>query len=380
MMQSLMLPKSSTFATISLPPQPAQGMTTAALLAECAQLQQENAQLKQKLMAQNTEAQATWDHLLMNLPSGVVILDRLGYVQHCNPAARNLFGQPLVHELWLTVITREFTPQADDGCEVSLRNGKRLHVTTAPLSNHAGQLLIFTDLTETRQLQLALNRHQRLATMGRMLASLAHQIRTPLAAAILYGANLGVSHLSATQHERFQTKLLASLQHLDCIIQDMLLFGGKKLPRTTQPLTILIDKVQQLAEHRLQLTKSSLKINCEHQETVVPYHVDGLASALNNCIQNAIDAAEKQAVITLELRVAQSNNLEISIQDAGPGMTEAQKNHAFEPFYTSKAKGTGLGLAVAKAVAEAHGGTISLHSTEGIGTEIIFQLPTTRGC
>ena len=113
-----------------------------------------------------------------------------GRVQECNPTAIDLLGEPLEGESWLNVIQRVFAPRFDDGHEVSLKDGRRVSIATRSLAGEPGQLIVLTDMTETRALQERLSRHQRLSALGKVSASLAHQIRTPLSAAMLYGEHL----------------------------------------------------------------------------------------------------------------------------------------------------------------------------------------------
>jgi two-component system sensor histidine kinase FlrB len=129
-------------------------------------------------------------NLLALLPGGVIVIDDQGLVREANPAACELLGEPLLGQLWRQVIARSFAPRKDDGHEVSLRDGRRLSIATRSLDAEPGQLVLLNDLTETRRLQDQLARHERLSSLGRMVASLAHQIRTPLSAAMLYASHL----------------------------------------------------------------------------------------------------------------------------------------------------------------------------------------------
>ena len=123
------------------------------------------------------------------LPGNLVVLDARGLVQQANPVAVTMLGEPLTGQRWLDVITRSFRPRSDDGMEVSLKDGRRVKLEiSALLSKTAytqpGQLIMLTDLTQTRQLQNRLSHLQRLSALGKMMASLAHQIRTPLSSAM----------------------------------------------------------------------------------------------------------------------------------------------------------------------------------------------------
>src|SRR5471032_2410013 len=112
-------------------------------------------------------------NLLDLLPGGIIVIDSQGIVSEANPAARELLGLPLVGELWRQVIARCFAPREDDGHEISLKDGRRLSISTRSLDAEPGQLVLLNDLTETRQLQGQLARHERLSSLGRMVASLA---------------------------------------------------------------------------------------------------------------------------------------------------------------------------------------------------------------
>ncbi len=141
--------------------------------------------------------------LLDLLPGGVIVIDAHGVVREANPAALGLLGEPLVGMLWREVIARCFAPREDDGHEISLRDGRRLSIATRSLNGEPGQLILLNDLTDTRRLQEQLARHERLSALGRMVASLAHQIRTPLSAALLYAGHLSEQALPTDQQQRF---------------------------------------------------------------------------------------------------------------------------------------------------------------------------------
>lgn len=128
--------------------------------------------------------------LLQLLPGGVVVLNEKGKVAECNAAAEELLGSPLENQSWLSIIRERFAPRKDDGHEISLVNGKRVSLLSRSLDEEPGQIILITDQTQTRRLQQSLSRHQRLMEMGKMVSSLAHQIRTPLSAAMLYAGHL----------------------------------------------------------------------------------------------------------------------------------------------------------------------------------------------
>lgn len=170
--------------------------------------------------------------LLDLLPGGVIVIDAHGVVREANPAALGLLGEPLVGMLWREVIARCFAPREDDGHEISLRDGRRLSIATRSLNGEPGQLILLNDLTDTRRLQEQLARHERLSALGRMVASLAHQIRTPLSAALLYAGHLSEQALPTDQQQRFAGRLKERLHELEHQVRDMLVFARGELPLT----------------------------------------------------------------------------------------------------------------------------------------------------
>src|SRR5690606_34713 len=167
-------------------------------------------------------------------PGGVVVLDGRGVVREANPAARELLGEPLEGQLWRELIRERFAPRDDDYHEVSLRSGRRVSLATRSLQGEPGQIILLTDLTETRRLQAQLARNERLSALGRMVASLAHQIRTPLSTALLYASHLNQPELTATHRQRFSQRLKDRLQAIELQVRDMLLFAKGDLPLNSQ--------------------------------------------------------------------------------------------------------------------------------------------------
>ncbi|WP_287028888.1 histidine kinase dimerization/phospho-acceptor domain-containing protein, partial [Pseudomonas sp. UBA6310] len=190
-----------------------------------------SAQRMQELAEKERLAQRL-QSLLDLLPGGVVVIDGQGLVREANPVAGQLLGQPLVGVLWRQVIVRCFAPRQDDGHEVSLKDGRRLSIATRSLNGEPGQLVLLTDLTETRRLQDQLARHERLSALGRMVASLAHQVRTPLSAAMLYASHLNERVLPPEQQQRFAGRLKERLHELEHQVRDMLVFARGELPMT----------------------------------------------------------------------------------------------------------------------------------------------------
>jgi two-component system sensor histidine kinase FlrB len=320
------------------------------------------------------------EHLLQVMPAGVVVIDGKGVVRQSNNLAKALLGEPLECQLWRTIIARSFKPQADDGHEVSLYDGRKVKLSITPLEKEPGQLIVLTDLTETRQLQQRIGHLQKLSSLGKMVASLAHQIRTPLSAAMLYAANLSNNNINKTSREKFSSKLVSRLRDLESQVNDMLLFAksGDEQVISEISLQSLMQEVQQGADAMLQSQQANLVLSLPEPDVVILGNKTALAGALQNLIHNALTVKPKNALITVAAR-RQSDNpdwVDLSVSDNGPGIKNENLNRIFEPFYTTKSNGTGLGLAVVRSVAQSHQGKVQVTNLVDGGACFTLSLPT----
>lgn len=311
--------------------------------------------------------------LLDLLPGGVIVIDGQGVVREANPVALELLGEPLEGLLWREVISRSFAPRKDDGHEVSLKDGRRVSIATRSLNGEPGQLILLTDLTETRRLQEQLARHERLSSLGRMVASLAHQIRTPLSSALLYASHLEQGGLSVEQQQRFAGRLKDRLNELEHQVRDMLVFARGDLPLEDRLFpTQLMAALRAAAETRLQGAR--VRWQCDVRGGVLLCNRDTLVGALLNLIENALQASPDEPRLKIHL-YARGALMHVSVSDSGVGIDAVTLARLGEPFFTTKATGTGLGLAVVKSVARAHSGTLALRSRPGRGTCATLRLP-----
>jgi two-component system sensor histidine kinase FlrB len=322
------------------------------------------------------------ESLLHMLPGGILLLDGQGRIRECNPAAAALLlpneadSSLLLGKLWRDVIATSFSPKPDDGHEISLVDGRRVSLQTASLGSEPGQIILITDQTETRKLQESLSQHQRLSSMGNMVASLAHQIRTPLSAAMIYGEHLQNEELPPVQREKFANKMMQRLHHLEHQIRDMLIFARGEAPLNDDlALSQLLHDWQDALEIPLQQHNAT----CEFQVNKVDVHIhcnrDALIGALMNLVNNALEACGQGAELHVRVNVNAQFQVNIEIEDNGPGFTSAINEQILQPFFTTKSNGTGLGLAVVQAIARAHYGEFAIKSAGSKGAIASFRLP-----
>lgn len=311
------------------------------------------------------------------MPAGVILLDTQGIVREVNPEAERILEVTLLGEKWLTVIQNAFAPKEDDGHEISLRNGRKVRLAIS--ASVTGQLILITDLTETRLLQSRVSDLQRLSSLGRMVASLAHQVRTPLSSALLYASNLTAANLPNATKERFQGKLVDRLKDLEKQVNDMLLFAKGGDNKVVQQFSIqeLVDEFSPMVETALKSNAIDFAQEVEQEHTSLLGNPNAIASALSNLVLNAIQIAGKQSQIDVFFRPV-NGELKISVQDNGPGVAKELQNKILEPFFTTRSQGTGLGLAVVQMVCRAHDGRLELDSEPGEGACFTICLPLHR--
>ncbi|ETX10908.1 histidine kinase [Marinomonas ushuaiensis DSM 15871] len=321
-----------------------------------------------------------FQQLFESMPVGVLLLNDEGVVVMANPVAERLFNLSLIGQLWGEIVPLSFRPQENDGHDVSMVTGRRVRVETASLGDAPGQLVILVDLTEAYHLQKKLTHHERLSNMGKMVAALAHQIRTPLSSATLYAGHLQKPDLAPVMRQTFANKLVARLANIEKQIRDMLIFSRSE---------IKLDEVISASEFVEELTNHCEEI-CEQKNMnfemvgedfsdmdCIQCNKETLLGALLNLLNNAIDAQSEGDVVRFDWR-SHGSNVIFTFRDRGVGMSKEHLDHVQEGFVTTKQHGTGLGLMVVKAIARAHHGQFEIDSIEGAGTTASLTLPLVR--
>lgn len=333
---------------------------------------------KKKLLGEKAFLSDRLQSLLAIMPAGVVVIDGEGKVKDCNAKAIDILGRPLLGELWINVINRAFQPQADDGHQVSLKDGRKIHIETRALDVEPGQLVVLTDLTKSRQLQAEQTQQQKLTSMGKMIASLAHQIRTPLSAAILYGSNITKDNLDTDLKKKFSNQLLERLHFMERQIDDMLGFvrGERKQKTLLDPIE-LFESVSSMKQELPGFVDFKIKgVNILDREILIDQ--DAILGAVTNLIRNACDACSNTQEPHVSVVFTLGNSLNIIVDDNGEGISKELQKKIFEPFHTTKKTGNGLGLAIVHGIVVEHKGRIKVSSKQGEGAKFEICLPLVR--
>ena len=312
------------------------------------------------------------ESLIEVLPGAVVIVDEKSIVVRVNELARQWLDQKILGQNWLFVqqaYLKHETPQVN---EFIIDDGRFVTLCKTSLASQNGYIILLSDITEQRQQHKQLEHKNKLAALGQVSASLAHQIKTPLASALLYASQLNSTIVSDQKRDTFTQKLLANLRHLNSQVSDML--GYAHLGSYPKTKITAAELIEQLEPFYASNTVAKLRLIDQTNGAVLDVGKDVLVGAITNLINNAIDATTTDSAVTC-LFTVNADVLTIGIKDKGKGLTKQQQKHLFDPFYTTKVNGTGLGLAVVNDVAETHCGEVFCQSTLGSGSLFGMRLP-----
>ncbi len=314
--------------------------------------------------------------LMGALPAGVVVLDGRLRVMQMNRAAVKMFGDLPPGTPWTVVLARlENTETQGELMLPGDAAPRRLALSQAALESGDEYIVLLHDITDTHRMRQQFERNERLVAMGEMVAGLAHQLRTPLSAAMLFTANLRQPELPAADRVRVADRAIDRLRHLERLIRDMLLFArGDSLGRQCFALCDLLQELAHTLEPLARSRGVSLVAQCECGQLVVLGDRKALGGALTNLLDNALNVSGEGGRVSISA-VRSDDFVVVRVSDTGPGIDESLQARLFEPFFTTRADGTGLGLAIARGVARAHGGDISIESRPGEAAVFVLSLP-----
>jgi PAS domain S-box-containing protein len=336
--------------------------------------------------------------ILDHLNTGFLITDNAGGVAAVNTAGESILalqeneaiGQPVQEVLHvrsggecpvLTAIRsrRDFTSYEFQAVLSDMQT-KLLGLTTSRIHDSRGQftgiIASFTDLTEMDLMRRELRRQDRLAVVGELAAGLAHEIRNPLAA--IRGA---VDELGGTPPEEPTKNKLLSIamresDQLNQIVEGFLDFARKpEIHRETFDGGEFVEAVAESL--RLEYADNGdlrVDVSRPDEELLISADRSQVHQVLINIGKNGIEAMGKNGQLTISI-VPDRTSVEIRINDEGTGVDPDMVARIFEPFYTTKATGVGMGLAVCQRIITAHDGTIRALSREGGGASFIVRLP-----
>jgi len=355
--------------------------------------------LRQNALAYNESAESRdyLQSLLDSLVSGVVVIGRDGGVQTISDSFVGLTGRGAsagagvrFEELLAGV------PSLIDGVRnaleeeikgshyyerVELAEGHLFDVFSSPLiiaEEYRGLILVFVDITESEQAQAELRRNRALLAVGQMTAQIAHEIKNPLGSIRFATELLKRSDSNGSRGEEDETiKVIErSVDHLAAIVTELSEFARpKELNISEVDLNVLIGDLVPMVADRLSARRVSIEKSFAIEGLPGRFDATELRKLFLNLIINSIDACEPGGVVKVKTRADGDNSVIVEIADDGSGMDPETLRRLFEPFYTTKKNGTGLGMAIARKIAELHRGELQIKSRPGVGTVATVRLP-----
>lgn len=363
-----------------------------------ARIQRDRRNLRESLIRERNRYRTTIHHL----PVGVVALDPSLRVVSINPAAGRMTGLEQAPESFPEFLeavipaaaTRERVNQAVLEAragrtavrvnDVALISERELEPRTVEISaipvdssdlSNVSVLLAFVDLTQERELTRSLAEKDRLASIGQMAASVAHELRNPLAG-ISGALDILLAEIPPNEDlQRIRREVQNQLRRLTVLSSELLNFA--KTVRVQRIAVTVQDLVESVAT-TLSRDPDHHRIQWVIEGGEEPIEVDGVhfPAVLLNLAVNAVQAAPKSPNPVVAVRArSDSGELVLCVEDEGSGFDEAALNEAFRPFFTTKARGTGLGLPLCRKIVEAHGGTIRAENRPEGGGRVIIRLP-----
>jgi signal transduction histidine kinase len=333
------------------------------------------------------------ERLVNGLREGLEVVDHDFTIRHANRWMLDRFG-PVEGRRCYEVLTADGRPCP--GCPLPQRrsleaNGpvrlevdgpgqRRFLLSCSPVRQPDGEVLLLelvADVTEQERMRRRLQETERLAAAGELAAGVAHEIRNPLAA-IVNATTLLHDPEALTRDERAYTlgAIRTEARRLNRILSDFLLFARPREPqRRPADIGEVVDRVAMLLrDDAARAARITLDVDVDHSLPRFAFDPDQLTQVLWNVALNGVEAMDGQG--RLSLRVSHvDGEIVIAVSDTGRGIPPDERPRIFEPFYSRKQGGSGLGLTIAQHIVAAHGGRIDLDSTPGAGTRFRIALP-----
>lgn len=339
------------------------------------------------------------DNILSTMASGVIAVDASGHISLSNPAAERLTGiklktrrrtqydelpVALAEPLRGTLVEGKAYSQLETSIHKSEGSILPLVYSTAPLQDKDGfthgALIVFSDLSRLKELELEKQRAERLASFGSLASGVAHEIKNPLVAIRTFAELLPERFADVDFRDDFSKVVVREIDRIDNLVARL-----RGIASAPQHQTGSIDVRQPMSETlkllrgQLEQSRTTVRYSIEDDAPFVTIEDSQLKQLFLNIFQNALEAMGSDGEISIRIARIQSAGpswILIEVSDTGPGMPDSVRSHVFEPFFTTKPTGSGLGLAICRSIVDAHRGSIRAEDNKvPPGTTIVVELP-----
>lgn len=349
-------------------------------------LQERISELNKELELKNHELAMTSEYLsnlLESISDGVIAVDLEDKINRFNRSASLISGyesSEVLGKYFSEVFNRPFSIEENNENTYQLRSktgrlipiAERNSFITDSQGNTIGKVKVFQDLSEILELRAHIQHKERLALIGEMSATIAHEIRNPLGGIRGFASFLEQDLPENDPRQRFVKKIMQGIQTLEHTINDLLEYARPiELKQEIRPLCELIRASLEFLSYDKR--NISILVECP-PEIKINFDFIRMKQVVSNIVVNSIQSISRQGEIKIRGEL-ENKFARIEIQDNGCGIKPEILPKIFSPFFSTKERGTGLGLALCAKIVEAHGGQIKAESTVGKGTIITIWLP-----
>jgi two-component system sensor histidine kinase HydH len=343
-----------------------------------------------------TTIKAFSDKVVENMPIGLVALNAEGSIAAFNKTAEQVLHLPPSRVI--NKSPKDILPQPISGLVDELKGeggiidreidcpregGKTipLDVTVFPLkgdaNGHLGKVILFRDLTEIQNLKAEVERSRRLASLGRLAAGVAHEIRNPLSSIKGFATYFMDRYKDVPEDQKTAEIMIQEVERLNRVITQLLEFA-RPMSLHKRPVSMpdIINHSLKMIERKAEEKKIKITVNISPEINEVSLDPDRMNQVLLNLYLNAVEAMPEGGTLTIELFPDRADNgISVVVSDTGIGINAEDAAHIFDPYFTTKTSGTGLGLAIVHRIVQAHAGEIRVDSEPNLGTSVTLNLP-----
>jgi len=347
-----------------------------------------------------TRIKAFSDNVVEKMPVGLVAMDGKGRIISFNQTAEatlRLASDQVLGRTAFEVLPRQVldmvsalkdTTRTAIGKELdcSLPDGQMvpLDVTLSSLKGEDGAvwgtIILCRDMTEVQSLKREVETSRRLASLGRLAAGVAHEIRNPLSSIKGFATYFKERYRDNPDDQKTSEIMIQEVDRLNRVISQLLEFARPPaIQKKRASLQSLIQHSLKMIERQASAKGVQVRSNLPSEIREVELDPDGINQVLLNLYLNAVEAMDQGGTLTVSLhREERSPWVKIVVSDTGRGISKEDLEHVFDPYFTTKQTGTGLGLAIVHKIIEAHGGEVRAESEIERGTTVSVLLPATE--
>lgn len=334
------------------------------------------------------------DNLVEHMPIGMIATDSTTLITSFNQVAESVLrvpapdvlGQPIRSVLppaltdfldhlgkKATVLEGEITYPLRDSRSVPL---DIIATTLMEEGSFRGYVLLIRDLTEVKRLKKEVDRSRHLASLGRLAAGVAHEIRNPLSSIKGFATYFRDRYPDMPEDQKTADIMINEVDRLNRVVGQLLEFSRPlRVRRTPVSLVSLVETSLETITSRANEQDVEIKQDMPEEALAIEADGDGLNQVLLNLYINALESMPDGGRLWVRVSHDGDSRITVSVTDTGRGIESADLPKIFDPYYTTKTTGTGLGLAIVHKIIEAHGGDVHVESEPGKGTAVSFTIP-----